>query len=467
MITKREKHLSTIMIVLQVLLAIFIFWLVDFIFPHINISLFDKVFYYSQIAIVWTFLLVKFKMGTIFRMKKLINLLEGYLVMVAIGGSILVAETLLVRLIIGFEGYPLWNILYFSIFSFVALVLFKLLLYNFIIWTRKNSKNERYITLVADDRSETFINRLKESRDWGYQVVSIITPNEEFAKSYKNAVLIRTNEELKKFLSQNVVDELLYCLPINDKSYHVQTVIKNAEEIGITLYLVQESFLQNLKNAKNNELHLNSALDIQTGYNRYFLLELKTLFDMVFSSIALVLLSPLMALIAILIKFEDGGPILFKQQRIGLHGRRFYCYKFRTMVVNAESMLDDLQELNEVDGPVFKIKEDPRITRIGKFLRKTSMDELPQFYNVIKGEMAIVGPRPPLLTEVQQYEYFQLRRLSMKPGITCIWQVEGRNSVTFDEWIEMDLRYIDNWSPWLDVKLIFKTVLVVFKGSGS
>jgi len=467
MIAKREIYLSRIMIGAQVLLSIFIFWLVDFIFPHVNVGQFDQLFYYSQIAIIWTFLLIQFKMGTIFRLKKLINLIEGYFVMVAIGGFTLMIETLLARLI-GYEGYPLWNILYFSVFSFVSLVLFKLLFYNIVLLLRRNDKNKRFIILIADNKSKSFIDRLKASKDWGYTVVSIISPNKKFAERYKNAVYIETNEELKSFITQNVVDEILYCLPLSDKHYDVQTVIKDTEEVGITLYLVQESFLKKIKTANDNEdMQLKLALDQKTGYTRYFWYEVKTFFDMGFSSIILVLLSPLFLIVAALIKLEDGGPIFFAQQRIGLHGRRFMCYKFRTMVVNAEAMQAKLQKLNEVDGPVFKIKHDPRITRIGKFLRKTSIDELPQFFNVIKGEMAIVGPRPPLLSEVQQYEYFQLRRLSMKPGLTCIWQVEGRNLVTFDEWITMDLRYIDNWSIWLDIKLIFKTIFVVFKGSGS
>ncbi|MDR0811425.1 MAG: sugar transferase, partial [Paludibacter sp.] len=220
------------------------------------------------------------------------------------------------------------------------------------------------------------------------------------------------------------------------------------------------------ENKVKNILPKNGVVE-NVGYQHYFSYKMKTLLDLILSSIILVILSPLLATVATLIKLEDGGPVFFKQQRIGLNGRRFMCYKFRTMVVNAEALLPQLQAFNEVDGPVFKIKHDPRITHIGKLLRKTSIDELPQFYNVIKGEMSIVGPRPPLLKEVQQYERSQLRRLSMKPGITCIWQVEGRNIVSFEEWIEMDLRYIDNWSTWLDVKLILKTILVVFKRSGS
>ena len=176
---------------------------------------------------------------------------------------------------------------------------------------------------------------------------------------------------------------------------------------------------------------------------------------------------PLLILIALLIKLEDGGPVLFKQERIGLNGRRFTCYKFRSMVMNAEELITDLLDMNESDGPTFKIENDPRITKIGRILRKTSLDELPQFYNVIKGEMAVVGPRPHLLREVQQYERPQLRRLSMKPGITCKWQVWGRNKVSFKEWMRMDLDYIDHWSLALDIKIMFATIGVILKANGQ
>jgi len=186
----------------------------------------------------------------------------------------------------------------------------------------------------------------------------------------------------------------------------------------------------------------------------------------VISILTLILLFPLMAIIALLIKL-DGGPVFFLQKRTGLHGRQFFCYKFRTMVVNAESQLESLSALNEQEGPVFKIKNDPRVTRIGRFLRRTSLDEIPQFINVLKGEMAVVGPRPPISKEVEHYQRWQQRRLSMKPGITCIWQVSGRNNIPFEQWMKMDMQYIDTWSLKLDFVIILKTIKVVILGDGQ
>ena len=159
--------------------------------------------------------------------------------------------------------------------------------------------------------------------------------------------------------------------------------------------------------------------------------------------------------------------MLYAQTRCGLNGRRFTLYKFRTMIEGAEEIQQELLHLNEMDGPVFKLKEDPRVTRLGRFLRRFSLDELPQFWNVLRGDMGLVGPRPPIPDEVRRYQRWQRRRLSMKPGLTCLWQISGRNQVDFDRWIRLDLEYIDSWSPWLDMKILLKTVPAVLSGRGA
>ena len=194
---------------------------------------------------------------------------------------------------------------------------------------------------------------------------------------------------------------------------------------------------------------------------------LKRLFDIVASAAALVVLSPLLLTVAALIKLTSKGPVFFKQERVGLHGRPFHMLKFRTMVVNADAMKEQLAALNEQQGPVFKIRNDPRVTPIGRLLRKHSIDELPQLLNVLRGEMSVVGPRPPVPKEVVQYEAWQRRRLSVRPGLTCIWQVSGRNEISFDDWMYLDMRYIDHWSFAEDLGLILKTVPVVLTGKGA
>ena len=197
--------------------------------------------------------------------------------------------------------------------------------------------------------------------------------------------------------------------------------------------------------------------------NSIFYLFIKRLIDIVGALLGLILLSPLFCIVAILIKLEDPkGKVFFAQERNGINSKTFKMYKFRSMVNNAEELLQKLQHQNEQSGPVFKIKDDPRITKVGKFIRKTSIDELPQLINVLKGDMSLVGPRPPIPHEVEQYTPYQMQRLLVKPGLTCIWQVSGRNNIGFDDWVDMDIEYIQNRSLWLDIKLIFKTVGVLF-----
>ena len=202
--------------------------------------------------------------------------------------------------------------------------------------------------------------------------------------------------------------------------------------------------------------------NIQTN-NSIFYIVSKRIIDIIGSLAGLIFLSPLFLIVAILIKLEDPkGKVFFSQERNGKYPGTFKMYKFRSMVHNAEELLEKLKDQNEQTGPVFKIKEDPRITRVGKFIRKTSIDELPQLFNVLRGDMSLVGPRPPIPREVEQYTTYQMQRLGVKPGLTCLWQVGGRNSVDFDGWVELDIEYIKNRSLWLDIKLIIKTVFVLF-----
>ena len=189
---------------------------------------------------------------------------------------------------------------------------------------------------------------------------------------------------------------------------------------------------------------------------------IKRIIDIVASFTGLILLSPLILIVSMLIKLESKGEVIFKQKRVGLNGKEFYMYKFRSMVINAEELKEQLESQNEMSGPMFKIKDDPRITKVGKFIRKTSIDELPQLINVIKGDMSLVGPRPSLPKEVEKFEQWMMERLEVKPGLTCIWQISGRNNIDFEDWMKLDIKYVRERSFKLDIKLILKTVLVLF-----
>ncbi|MDD3322981.1 MAG: sugar transferase [Paludibacter sp.] len=465
MFTKREKNLSFIMIFIQVILTLSIFSITQLFFPHQIFNQNVNFLFLFQISLIWTFFLNKFKLGIVFRARSFGSRFRWYLVTVCFGCSLLVFETKFLPFIVE-NSFTISYILYFALSDFIVLILFKLAFYYVMRLIRRKGKNTRQIIIIADQTSVQFIEFFLEANDWGYQIKSIITSNKDFLGKFEKTVYVENDEALKAYITKNTIDDIFYCVPIEEKQYDLEKLIKDSEEIGVNLHIMQSEYLKRVA----------SSTKLKKGYkfityskapHSYFFLKIKDVFDLIFSIIILISLTPFLLIIALLIKLEDNGPVLYKQERIGLNGRRFVFFKFRSMIVNAEAIQEQLMDKNEVDGPVFKIENDPRITKIGKFLRKTSLDELPQFYNVLKGDMSVVGPRPPLLREVQQYDRSQLRRLSMKPGITCIWQVAGRNTVSFEEWMRMDLVYIDNWSLWLDFKIALATVVVIFKANGQ
>jgi exopolysaccharide biosynthesis polyprenyl glycosylphosphotransferase len=267
-------------------------------------------------------------------------------------------------------------------------------------------------------------------------------------------------------LQNHVIDEVVFAVNMQELA-RLEPVMEHCADLGIRTRVQLEFlppaysriYLENFRDVQL--LSLSSAPDSEL---RLFF---KRAFDVTLSFVALVLLSPLYASIAAMIRITSPGPVLFRQTRCGLGGRRFTLYKFRSMINNAEQMRAELHQLNELDGPVFKISDDPRITTVGRWLRRFSLDELPQLWNVFRGDMSFVGPRPAVPEEVEQYEDWQRRRLRMRPGLTCTWVLEGRNHVDFNRWMQLDLKYIDNWSLWLDTKIFLRTIPIVLSGRGA
>ena len=293
-------------------------------------------------------------------------------------------------------------------------------------------------------------------------------------QSVKNGVkVIGTIEQLKEILSNNVVDELIFAIPLKMIS-EAEKYITIAEYMGISVRIIPDWQLHYLKyrpgvaKIQFEEFLGLPTMALKTTPPNQGELLVKTAFDYLFALLLLIVLLPVFLAISILIKLSSAGPVFFRQERLGLNGRRFNVLKFRTMAADAADHFQEVKALNEADGPVFKLKNDPRLVPyIGKFLRKFGLDELPQLINVLRGEMSLVGPRPPIPSEVKKYNMWQRRRLSMKPGITCLWQITPcRNDVCFDDWMKLDLEYIDKWSLWLDFKILFKTAGVVLTGSG-
>jgi len=316
--------------------------------------------------------------------------------------------------------------------------------------------------------SEEFIERILENKEWGFILKYIVTNSSYLYKKYKDRIDVHPERiNLRNLLDIDVIDEVIYCRnEINQNN--LKGLIHDCEEVGVVFRMQSKLFSKSATKAHLNHFDDTPFLTFDNTPSDHFAYKVKNVFSVVVSFFILAIWTPVILCVSLLIKFTSKGPVFFKQKRVGLRGRTFYMYKFRTMVVNAESLQASLLDQNEADGPVFKIKNDPRITTIGKFLRKSGLDELPQFINVLIGDMSLVGPRPPIPAEVKQYERWQLRRLSMKPGITCTWQIKpNRNDISFEEWMKMDLQYIDNWSNKLDLILFIKTIRTILKGSGS
>ncbi|MFN7146529.1 MAG: sugar transferase [Myxococcota bacterium] len=314
--------------------------------------------------------------------------------------------------------------------------------------------------------AEPFLETLRRRPDWGMRVAGVIRPDDEEVTSISGVKVLGTISQLHRVLEQESIAQVF----VTGRAWSTNTLRQVAdacEEVGVTFTMDANFLGLSVARAEVHDYEGWSVLSFSSVPTNADALVIKRVMDLVGSAAALVLLAPVLLLTALAIKLEDGGPVLFVQQRCGLFGRTFPMYKFRSMCVDAEARKAELERLNEMSGPVFKMARDPRITRVGAFIRKTSIDELPQFWNVLRGEMSLVGPRPPIPNEVARYERWQMRRLSMKPGITCIWQVSGRNQVDFETWMKLDLQYIDNWSLFLDLKLLVRTVPAVLLGSGA
>jgi exopolysaccharide biosynthesis polyprenyl glycosylphosphotransferase len=275
-------------------------------------------------------------------------------------------------------------------------------------------------------------------------------------------------DELNSVIAHHPVDEVLVALPIERYRPLVETIVRQCEEQGIIVRVRTEMFNLQIARSHVDDLQGVPVLTIQSGPSDGWQLVAKRLIDILASTGFLIALAPLFAIVALLIKSDSPGPVFFVQERVGFNKRRFRMLKFRTMVVEADLRQQMFEHLNEAEGPVFKIKSDPRITRVGKFLRRFSIDELPQFFNVLKGDMSLVGPRPLPVRDVDRIDIqWHKRRFSIKPGITCLWQVNGRSNIGFNEWVRMDLDYIDKWSLGLDLLILMKTIPAVFRGPGA
>jgi exopolysaccharide biosynthesis polyprenyl glycosylphosphotransferase len=303
-------------------------------------------------------------------------------------------------------------------------------------------------------------------KQWGYAFAGYILDAEPGATPADGRVLGHVHE-LAAVLERNVIDLVVFAVTPG-RMDGLESAVALCSELGIPVKFGLDVVPPPRHHFTVEELDGIPLLSFtHASASDVLALAVKRCFDVVVSATVLLVCAPVALAIAVAIRLDSAGPVLFRQLRAGKHGRPFTLLKFRSMRVGAEALLPSLQRHNEMCGPVFKMREDPRVTRVGGFLRRTSLDELPQFLNVLRGEMSVVGPRPPLPSEVRLYERWQRRRLSMKPGITCTWQVSGRNDLDFDRWMELDLAYIDGWTLWRDVVILIRTIPAVFLGRGA
>jgi exopolysaccharide biosynthesis polyprenyl glycosylphosphotransferase len=353
----------------------------------------------------------------------------------------------------------------------VSLILCRLLMRVFLALLRTRGHNLRHLLIVGTNpRAEEFARTIERRPELGYLLIGYADEewegNRDFPRNGKS--IVTGLDGFSDFLRSHIVDEVVIALPMKSLYAKAASIAGDCRRQGVIVrgltslfdFEQGQAYAIELDTAHVSTYHANLCEGAPSVFKR--------LLDIVGAFALLVLLSPLLLILALLVKLDAPGPALFVQERVGLNKRRFRMYKFRTMVANAEKQQVALEQLNEADGPVFKIKHDPRITRVGAVLRKTSLDELPQLLNVLKGDMSLVGPRPLPIRDYQAFDQDWLhRRFSVRPGITCLWQVQGRSSTTFGRWMELDMQYIDNWSLWLDFKILAKTLPAVVAGRGA
>jgi len=323
------------------------------------------------------------------------------------------------------------------------------------------------LVIGTGQMAKNFVDKVMNNVHYGLKVLGFLDWDKRpDLWRYRDIPCIGHLDELPDILRRRQVDFVVFAVGRN----HLNTIessLRICEEMGVRVSLLADFFSLKLARRKIDTFFDSPMLCYDPMPGPSLSMVIKTLSDRLLAAVGLVLASPVMLAAVAAIKLSSPGPVIFRQPRCGLNGRKFTLYKFRTMVKDAEALKQSLMRFNEVDGAAFKMKNDPRITPVGKFLRKTSIDELPQLFNVLKGDMSFVGPRPPLADEVIKYDRWQRRKLSMKPGLTCLWQVSGRSNISFDQWMKLDLEYIDNWSLWKDAQIMARTVPAVLKGTGA
>jgi len=361
-----------------------------------------------------------------------------------------------------------------AIFSFAILEFFCILIIRAVcqryhaVSVRNGKSCSRVLIIGTGCRAKELSENVRSQSEWGIEIIGHLDPDaKRIGGNVLGAPVIGTISDIESILKSNVVDEVIIAIP-RSLLADAEPIAQACEQEGIKLRFMADLF--NLEVARTNLIKLGKTpiLTMEPVAQDEIKLMIKRFFDLTLTILAMPIVIPLMALIAIAIKLDSPGPVFFVQQRVGLKKRLLPLFKFRSMYLDAEARLKEIEHLNEAEGPIFKMKNDPRVTRIGKFLRKSSLDELPQLFNVLRGEMSLVGPRPMSIRDVDLFDKgIQRKRFSVKPGITCLWQISGRSNLPFAKWLELDLKYIESWTLWLDIKILFRTLPAVLLSKGA
>ena len=356
----------------------------------------------------------------------------------------------------------------FALLDIFLIITVRISVRKLILFFNRKIERFRIILIVGTEEGAVILAKnIEKHKDLGLRILGFLaTSDKNPPRRLSGHPVLGVANNLPQILESEVVDEVIFAIS-QEELKKMEDLFLLCEERGITARLAINFFPHVIAKTHLEELEGLPLLTFTTTPKNEMLLFLRRTIDFVGSLLLISILSPLFLMITLLIRLDSPGPAIYRQVRCGLNGRKFMFYKFRSMVQGAEKQQSGLVAYNMMDGPVFKMKNDPRVTRVGRFLRKTSLDELPQLFNVLRGDMSFVGPRPPIPEEVEKYESWQRRRLSMRPGITGLWQVSGRNQIDFHRWMKLDLEYIDHWSLWLDFKILIKTILVVLSGKGA
>ncbi|MEW5757407.1 MAG: sugar transferase [Pseudomonadota bacterium] len=469
MIDEKSKHLSRLVFVLDGLVVVLSYiWAVHAHAMFLPDKEIDTLLHLALLPLILPSLGLGFSYWGAYR--QLRTSLVNYAWIVARAYILTLALLIMILFFLGEHGISRIVITVFTVLSVTLLILMRATLtwWYFKRLKIKDESRMKVLVVGTGERAVRVTELLRKNADWGVDVVGYLdTDAGMVGTELCGSKVIGTVNEISNILKWHVVDEVVLAVP-RSMIEDVGSIVDACSEEGVRLRLMADLFDFQVARMRLDVLGGVPLLNFEPVAQHEAELFLKRLIDIVLTAAAMPILLPILVAIAIAVKLDSPGPVFFVQQRVGYRKRVFPMYKFRSMVVGSEQKLKEIEHLNEASGPIFKIANDPRVTRVGKFLRKTSLDELPQLFNVLLGHMSLVGPRPMSIRDVNLFDRgIQRKRFSVKPGLTCLWQISGRSSLPFEKWLELDLAYIENWSLKLDMKILFKTVPVVLKGEGA